>query len=239
MSSLPSQFAGVTVLTKANIYFDGNVVSHTVLMPNNAKKTLGLIRPGSYYFKTGAAERMDGGDPTVGSAFAAAWARAGRLLQWAVLATVVSIVVNQLEERFGILGRIVAWIGSVAWGVMSFLALPVLLFEDVGAIEAFKRSSALVKRTWGEQVTFNFGLGLLGFLAVVPGVLVGGLLMATGLAPLVVVGVVGLVGWIVLVATVTSAVSAVFKAALYRWANGLPVDPAFDAGELTSAFRRR
>ena len=59
MSSLPAQFAGVTVLTKANVYFDGNVVSHTVLMPDNAKKTLGLIRPGSYYFKTGAAERME------------------------------------------------------------------------------------------------------------------------------------------------------------------------------------
>ena len=59
MSKLPTQFPGVTVLTKANVYFDGNVVSHTVLMPDNAKKTLGLIRPGSYHFKTGAAERME------------------------------------------------------------------------------------------------------------------------------------------------------------------------------------
>jgi O-antigen ligase len=115
----------------------------------------------------------------------------------------------------------------------------VLLFEDVGAIEAFKRSSALVKRTWGEQVTFNFGLGLLGFVAIIPGLLVGGLLAATGFVPLVVLGVVGIVAWVVLVATVTSAMSAVFKAALYRWANGLPVDPAFDADELTSAFRRK
>jgi purine/pyrimidine-nucleoside phosphorylase len=59
MSSLPTQFASVTVLTKANVYFDGNVVSHTVLMPDQAKKTLGLIRPGSYHFKTGVAERME------------------------------------------------------------------------------------------------------------------------------------------------------------------------------------
>jgi uncharacterized protein YaiE (UPF0345 family) len=59
MSSLPTQFAGVTVMTKANIYFDGNVVSHTVMMPDNAKKTLGLIRPGSYHFGTGAPERME------------------------------------------------------------------------------------------------------------------------------------------------------------------------------------
>jgi purine/pyrimidine-nucleoside phosphorylase len=59
MPSLPTQFDGVTVTTKANVYFDGNVVSHTVLLPGAVKKTLGLIRPGSYYFKTGAAELME------------------------------------------------------------------------------------------------------------------------------------------------------------------------------------
>jgi purine/pyrimidine-nucleoside phosphorylase len=67
MSSLPAQFANVTVLTKANVYFDGNVVSHTVLFADKSKKTLGLIRPGAYHFKTGAAERMEivAGDCTV------------------------------------------------------------------------------------------------------------------------------------------------------------------------------
>lgn len=59
MATLPTQFAGVTVSTKANVYFDGRVVSHTVLMPDGAKKTLGLIYPGSYHFGTGAPERMD------------------------------------------------------------------------------------------------------------------------------------------------------------------------------------
>ena len=59
MSSLPTQFAGVTVTTKANVYFDGNVVSHTVLFNDGTKKTLGLIRPGSYHFNTAAPERME------------------------------------------------------------------------------------------------------------------------------------------------------------------------------------
>ena len=57
--SLPSSFTGVTVHSKANIYFDGRVVSHTVLMPDGAKKTLGLIYPGCYHFGTGAPERME------------------------------------------------------------------------------------------------------------------------------------------------------------------------------------
>ena len=54
----PAQISGITVVTKANIYFDGNVVSHTVLTPDGAKQTLGLIRPGSYHFGTAAPERM-------------------------------------------------------------------------------------------------------------------------------------------------------------------------------------
>lgn len=59
MSKIPAQLSDVTVLTKANVYFDGNVVSHTVLAANGTKKTLGLIRPGSYHFNTGAPERME------------------------------------------------------------------------------------------------------------------------------------------------------------------------------------
>ena len=59
MPPIPTQFAGVTVVAKANVYFDGNVVSHTVLLPGDVKKTLGIIRPGTYHFKTGAPERME------------------------------------------------------------------------------------------------------------------------------------------------------------------------------------
>jgi len=67
MSSIPTEFTHVTVHAKANIYFDGKVVSHTVLDATGAKKTLGLIYPGTYHFGTGAPERMEivAGDCTV------------------------------------------------------------------------------------------------------------------------------------------------------------------------------
>lgn len=53
------EFSNVTALAKANIYFDGKVVSHTILFADGSKKTLGVIFPGSYHFGTAAAERMD------------------------------------------------------------------------------------------------------------------------------------------------------------------------------------
>ena len=59
MANIPSQFPGVTAVAKANVYFDGKVVSHSILMPGGAKKTLGLIYPGSYHFGTAAPERME------------------------------------------------------------------------------------------------------------------------------------------------------------------------------------
>lgn len=57
--SVPAEFTGVTAVSKANVYFDGRVVSHTLRFPDGSKKTLGLIYPGSFEFKTDAAERMD------------------------------------------------------------------------------------------------------------------------------------------------------------------------------------
>lgn len=52
-------FSPVTAVAKANVYFDGKVVSHTILFEDGTKKTLGLIYPGSYHFGTDAAERME------------------------------------------------------------------------------------------------------------------------------------------------------------------------------------
>ena len=54
-----TEFKGVTAVAKANVYFDGKVVSHTILAPDGDRKTLGLIYPGSYHFGTNAAERME------------------------------------------------------------------------------------------------------------------------------------------------------------------------------------
>ncbi|HQW30508.1 MAG TPA: pyrimidine/purine nucleoside phosphorylase [Verrucomicrobiales bacterium] len=52
------EFPQVTAVAKANVYFDGKVVSHTILFPDQTKKTLGLIYAGEYHFGTDAAEEM-------------------------------------------------------------------------------------------------------------------------------------------------------------------------------------
>lgn len=58
MNFIPSEFPGVTALTKANIYFDGKVVSHALVFPDGSRKTLGVITPGAFHFGTGQPERV-------------------------------------------------------------------------------------------------------------------------------------------------------------------------------------
>lgn len=59
MSQIAKEFSGVTAVTKANVYFEGKVVSHTILLASGEKKTLGLIYAGAFHFGTDAAERME------------------------------------------------------------------------------------------------------------------------------------------------------------------------------------
>ena len=59
MANIPSEFRGVTAVAKANVYFDGKVVSHTIVLDDGSKKTLGLIYPGEFHFGTDASELME------------------------------------------------------------------------------------------------------------------------------------------------------------------------------------
>ena len=59
MSEKPVEFKGVTVLAKANVYFDGKVVSHTLLLADGTRKSVGVIFPGKFHFGTDKAERME------------------------------------------------------------------------------------------------------------------------------------------------------------------------------------
>lgn len=180
-----------------------------------------------------ANERMGGGDPTVGSAIRGALARVHRILPWALVSATVSFVLRSLEERAGMLGRIVLGIVGIAWSLVTFLVIPVLVIEDVGVTDAVKRSGALFKRTWGENVAAQVGFGLLGFLLALPAIAVLWLGFTAGGAAAVAAIVAG-VGWIILSALVVTALSGIFQTALYRYATGASTG-AFD-GDLTNAF---
>ena len=186
-----------------------------------------------------ADERLRGGDPTLGSALRGATKRAGRIFPWAVVSATVSILLRTLEERGGIFGRIAASLAGIAWGLVTFLVIPVLVIEDVPVRAAIRRSGELFKQTWGENVIAMVGFGLLGFLAMLPAVVLIALAITSGNGALAAISVAVAVVWMVGVAVVLSALNAIFQTALYRYAaDGEAVGP-FTPGLMGSAFAPR
>ncbi|MBS7458047.1 DUF6159 family protein [Coralloluteibacterium stylophorae] len=186
--------------------------------------------------------RLDGGDPTVRDGLAIAWSRVGAILGYAAVAATVGLLLRALEERLGLVGRIVTGLLGAAWTVATFLTVPVLVARDLGPLDAIRESTQLLRRSWGENLIGNGGIGLaFGLLTVLAGIgLIGGgvVLMASvstgaGLA-LIVLGVLA-TG---LLALVQTALSGIYSAALYRFATGAE-GGAFDEALLADAFRGR
>ncbi|MBN2114032.1 MAG: hypothetical protein JW785_07895 [Acidimicrobiia bacterium] len=193
-----------------------------------------------------ANERLEGGDPTVGSALRGAASRAGRLFPWALLSATVSALLRAVEERAGVVGKVISGIAGMAWSLVTFLVLPILVMEDLRVGDALKRSANLFKGTWGENIAARAGFGLLGFVAVLPGIAAIAGAFALGSSTDTVTGAMNVavnpllltvgVIWILAVAMVLAALSGIFQTALYRYAAGKPSQGAFSSDTLQGAF---
>ena len=187
--------------------------------------------------------RLRGGDPTVADGFRIAASRAGDILGYALIAATVGMVLRAISERSGLLGRLVVGLVGLAWNLATFLVVPVLVVEDVGPIEAIRQSAAYLKRTWGEQIVGNLGMGLF-FGLVSLGTLAAGVLLilaaaATESAFLIIFVAVCLLMAFVAIALVSSALSGVYAAAVYRYAAEGQVDGFFTPAMVRSAFRAK
>ncbi len=186
----------------------------------------------------GADQRLRGQDSTVRSALEIANSRLHRLLPWAIVTATVTMVLQAIEERFGIIGTIVARLVGLAWNLVTFLVVPILVLEDLGVGDALKRSKDLFKKTWGENVIGQFGLGAIGFLFTLPGIVLIGVGVALGTAGLIVLGTVGVI-WLVAAAVIVSALSGIYRTALYHYAAHGQVPGEFSGIDFDQAFRRR
>lgn len=193
----------------------------------------------SFFFQAavvaGASERMRGGDPTVGSALRAAAARFPALLMWGVIAATVGMILRAIEERSGVVGKIIIGLLGAAWSLATFFMVPVLVMEKLPVGQSFKRSWAIFKQTWGETVVGNLGIGLLTFLGMLVIGAAGAGLFAIQLE---MAAIILMIAGFILLMLVTSALSGVYTAAMYRYATeGADAETGFDAELLASAYR--
>jgi hypothetical protein len=184
--------------------------------------------------------RLEGGDPTVADGFAAARARVMPILGYAAIAATVGLILQTLKNRDNnFLVRIFASGLGVAWTLATFLVVPVLVAEDIGPIEALKKSVELLKRTWGENAIGNVGLGfafaLMFFAVIVVGVAAVFAASVVSFKLAIAVGLMVVLA-LVLMGIVQSALSSIYSAALYRYAIAGEAPVGFQGTGLATAF---
>jgi hypothetical protein len=185
--------------------------------------------------------RLEGGDPTVADGFRIARSKFVPILGYAAIAATVGLILRVIEERAGFIGRWIAGLLGVAFTVATFLTVPILVNRDIGPLDAVKESAILLKKTWGENIIGNGGIGLAFFVfyllafAVGLGVVIAA--AATGSTAVIAAAIAMCVLSFIVLALVQAALQGVYSAALYRYVTVSEGSGAFSNELLQNAFR--
>jgi hypothetical protein len=113
-------------------------------------------------------ERLDGRTPTLGVGLSGANSRIGQILGWTLLAATVGLLLqilrNMARDQRNPIGQILASLAGVAWSVITYFVIPVIVVNRMGPIAAVKESARTMRRTWGESLAGTFSMGFIFFL---------------------------------------------------------------------------
>jgi hypothetical protein len=184
--------------------------------------------------------RLRGGDPTVGDGLRIASSRILPILGYALIAATVGMLLRAISNRSRGIGRMLVSLIGFAWNVATFLVVPVLAVENVGPIEAVKRSANLLKRTWGEQIAGSLGMGAIFtiFTLLVLAVLAPIVILAinTQSAPLIIGTIIAAVLILMIVGLVKSTLEGIYAAAVYQYATTGQAGAFFEERLVRAAF---
>lgn len=187
--------------------------------------------------------RLNGGSPTLGDGMRIATSKLGAIAGYALIAATVGMILRIIEERVGIIGRIIVGLLGIGWTIATYMVVPVLAAQDVGPIDAVKQSAMLLKKTWGENVIGQAGLGvafgLIFFGVIVVSIAVIVFAVFTGSVALIVTAAVLALLAVGITGLVQAALSGIYAAALYRYATKGAVTTGFPAETLQLAFARK
>ncbi len=183
--------------------------------------------------------RLEGGDPTIKDGFRIANSRLGTIFGYALIAATVGVLLKALSRRKGAY-RVIGSVAGTAWNIATYLVVPVLAVEGVNPLEAIKRSVSLLKKTWGEQLIGNFGLGTIFGLATFILLLLGvPAIYLSFNAQYIVLGIILIFVLLLLLAFLGLAhgcLNGIYTAAVYQFASSGKCSTFFDDSMVRGAF---
>jgi hypothetical protein len=188
-----------------------------------------------------ALRRLDGESASVTDGLQAAVSNLPAILGYALIAATVGTILRTIEQRVGLIGRIVTAFIGAAWTLATAMTLPVLVVENVGPVEAISRSLDLLRRNWGENLIGNVGISIGIAVIGVPICVLAVLFLLSAIsskAPgMIMLAAIMLFVMIIGLSIVSTTLHSIYTAALYRFATGSKENGAIAPELLADAFR--
>ena len=174
-----------------------------------------------------------------------AWSRGGTLFVFSLIEATIGLILRLIAERSKILGRIIIWILGALWSIARLFVIPIIVSsDDENAFGAIKKSTLLLKATWGEnivgRVTFG-GILLLIYVFILFPVSLALIFLGSVVGHLIgaLIAIVLIIIVVIVFAVVTTAASSILNTTLFYYAQYKQIPPAFDAELLNSVFIHR
>lgn len=168
---------------------------------------------------------MGGGEVSIRAGLAGAWQVKGKLLIWALIAATVGAILNGMQDSSSRTSSGLGALFGIAWTLMTFFVVPVIVFERTSVFGMFSRSASTFKETWGETPISLGGVQLVNLVVALPFVVPGFLLLEAGSIPL---GVGLVVVGVAMAFLVSQTLQGVVKTALYVYATEGTTPREFD-----------
>ena len=190
-----------------------------------------------------ALKRLDGEPAGISDGIQCALSNLSSILAYAVIAATIGALLRAIEERVGLVGRIVVAFIGAGWTLASSMTLPVLAAENVGPVEAISRSIELMRSSWGENIVGNGGISTGIAIIAVPLFIVGFFVMNAAFASrqlgLIVPAILMCAAVVFGLGLVSATLHSIYTAALYRYATGNDHNAGIDRALLAEAFRSK
>ena len=163
---------------------------------------------------------FNGEEVTIRKGLQFSMSRIGHIFAWAAFAATVGTLLRVLQDNLGRIGKFIIALIGIVWSTATFFVIPVIAYEDLGPLDAFKRSSSLMKEKWGESLSASFSFGLVQFVFIIGAAFVS-FMVGWFINPIA--GVVLFFLTLFSILVIVSAAKTVFISAVYHNINGNPI----------------
>lgn len=198
---------------------------------------LNFFQAGIYIIAHG---RFSGKDLSFKDGIDGALHNAGKIFMWSVISSTVGILLNIIVDKFKFIGVIIAKILGAAWNVMTYFSLPSLVIGNKTISESFKDSALMIRKTWGETIIVNFGVGLIFGVLMFLGLALSIGIMVLAPSLFVFMSVLALyVVYVIILSIISSTLGSIFKLALYEYASTGVMPAGFSPEVISGAIQRK